>query len=744
MTDIFDRRAGQLLDLANLYCEQQLTAAQTEQLNELLRSDPTLLSLFTEFLQLHGQLLWDAGLPVGASDPLLPTPRSATRPPVPAALAAVRPRHQAVSSEPRRTRSWISAALVACSLLAGAAAVYRLTMARPPQLAETARLPEAVDTTDGRSERAAADDSGTTLAAAAADAHPQAASTPPHALPSTVQPLTLRGLQQPAPATTTVTAAESAAPTDASTAVAATGPVQDEEVISGINQLLAAVWEENIAEPAAPATDSEWVRRVYLTLAGRIPSVEESVEFLQHAPTTTADRFRRQLVQQLLQDERTSEHLAVMWINLLIGRSNPRNVDADALLAFLQDRFLRNQPWIDTVGELIAAEGRSDQNGATNFLLAHLNDQATPATAVTARLFLGMQVHCTQCHDHPFARDVRQEQFWALNAFFKQTVRQPITVSLPDGKQKRVWDLQDSPRGGMTFYETLRGQQKAVLPEFAGGRLTAEDGVQRRSQLVQFLKSDPQQHVAQAMVNRMWHHFFGAGFTTPVDDMGPHNPPAHPELLSFLTSAYVRSGYDTRRLMLWIALSDAWQLSSGDPEAESAAEFGPLADEPIPLFTHVSARQMLPEQVYDSIRVAIRSVSRQPIDSSLGSVHRREWVQQFVESYGTDENDERLQFDGNISQALLMMNGEDLEQAIPQAVRAMLNPESGSRPSVAQCLERVAMAVVSRKPTPDEERAFRQRYRTLSRSMSSDQAQAVALEDLLWAYLNSSEFMAVH
>ena len=78
---------------------------------------------------------------------------------------------------------------------------------------------------------------------------------------------------------------------------------------------------------------------------------------------------------------------------------------------------------METVGQLIAAEGRSDENGATNFLLAHLNDQATPATAVTARLFLGQQVHCTQCHDHPFAKERSQQEFWSLNAFFKQAER---------------------------------------------------------------------------------------------------------------------------------------------------------------------------------------------------------------------------------------------------------------------------------------------------------------------------------
>ncbi len=110
------------------------------------------------------------------------------------------------------------------------------------------------------------------------------------------------------------------------------------------------------------------------------------------------------------------------------------------------------------------------------------------------------------------------------------------------------------------------------------------------------------------MVNRMWQHFFGYGFTMPVDDMGPHNPVSHPELLDFLSRAFVKSGYDMKRLMYWIASTDAWQRSS---VLVAGTEDVPEAGA-VPLFTRVYARHLDPEEVYDSIRVAIRSVSGQP------------------------------------------------------------------------------------------------------------------------------------
>jgi glutaminase len=151
---------------------------------------------------------------------------------------------------------------------------------------------------------------------------------------------------------------------------------------------------------------------------------------------------------------------------------------------------------------------------------------------------------------------------------------------------------------------------------------------------------------------------------------------------------------------------------------------------------------MGPEQVYESIRTAIRSVSDQPIDSSLGTEHRREWVEQFVQSYGTDENDEQLAFEGNISQAMLMMNGEDLAVAIPLAANEVTKALREN--AMTDAPERLAMATLNRLPTENEEQAFRNRYRTLSRSLPADQAVQTATEDLLWAYLNSSEFVSVH
>jgi hypothetical protein len=543
---------------------------------------------------------------------------------------------------------------------------------------------------------------------------------------------------QPNVSTPEVAATESNAGRPAESIPPTSAGIDDASIIEEIDRLIAAGWSENDIIAADVADDHEWVRRCFLTLSGRIPTITEASAFV----ASTSPRKRTALVDSLLDDSRYAENLSVTWTNLLIGRTNGRQVDQESLYGFLRRQFQKNRPWMETVGDLIAAEGRSDQNGATNFLLAHLNDKATPATAVTARLFLGQQVQCTQCHDHPFAKDRRQDEFWSLNAFFQQAERRPLTVMATDGTSQKVWTLVDSGSSGMTFYDTLRGQQIAVLPEFDGHAMRADDPRSRRAELVRLLAADSHQLVAQAMVNRTWAQVFGYGFTNPIDDLGPHNPVSHPELLEFLTKSFAESNYDIRRLTRWLALSRTFQLSSLQTEQSFAID--DAQEGGTPLFSRAYPRPMGPEQVYDSIRIAIRSAADQPIDSSIGSTHRREWVEQFVRSYGTDENDEQLTFEGNIAQALLMMNGQDLQAAIPLTAFEVTKSVNDGPHGVLKSLERIAMATLNREPSEREEKIFRGRYRTLTHSMPTDVAIRTATEDMLWAYLNSSEFTSVH
>lgn len=687
----------ELFQLLNQQVECPLLESQQVRLNELLRSDDALVDDYVHYMAIHGQLFWDAGMSATPVDRADATPASTV----------------ATSN-----RFWLS--VIAATLIAG------LGLWAWSQSPQEGVVEIADDETNSSSDIQ----------------QPVAVATNTEIEDEPVVPLKMNNARRP-PVTTNGTIADVSPSENLPSSAYFDGEFTDNQVVGLIDKLLASSWAEHSVIPSAVASDHEWLRRVYLTYTGRIPTLEESEEFADYSD----GRKYSDLINQIVDDKERASYLAVVWTNLLVGRTEKRGVNREKLFDYLVDMFDNNKPWMQTVDELITASGRNDQNGATNFLLAHLNNQATPATAVTARLFLGQQISCVQCHDHPFAKGIKQQEYWALNAFFKDTTQKsvPLANNSSKGQKKLAWTLTDrsveaSDEDRMTYFANRSGLQNAVLPAYDGETLPATSNVNRRKQLAKMLASDSHHKVAASMVNRMWSHFFGFGFTAQVDDMGPHSTVSQPELLRLLTEAFVKSNYDVKRLMTWIGQSKAWRLGS---TLTADNDIDRPDDGEMPLFSRVYVRRMTPEQVYESIRVAIRSAAGQPVPDAVEySQHRRAWVRQFAKSFDTDENDESLEFDGTIAQAMVMMNGAEVGEAIELATQSILGDGRVRKP-IDESLDLVAMAMLTRDSTAAEEKAFRSHFRQLSQK-SPTTALPAAMEDMMWAYLNSSEFQLVH
>ncbi|MCA9019104.1 MAG: DUF1549 domain-containing protein, partial [Planctomycetaceae bacterium] len=179
--------------------------------------------------------------------------------------------------------------------------------------------------------------------------------------------------------------------------------------IDYINGRIRQGWEDNEVEPSPIASDEEWLRRVHLDLIGQIPSAEEVEQFSKDRDSAK----RSKVIDKLLEDPAYVQNFTNVWTNLLIGRRTPRRVSRSGMQKFLREAFAKNRPWDEIVQDLVTAEGHFEENGAVNYLLAQMqnNDEAVQVTASTTRLFLGIQVQCTQCHNHPF-NDWKQNQFW--------------------------------------------------------------------------------------------------------------------------------------------------------------------------------------------------------------------------------------------------------------------------------------------------------------------------------------------
>lgn len=689
----------ELFQLLNLQVETSLTEPQQIRLNKLLRADNSLVDDYVQYMAIHGQLFWDAGLSMGSKIDAADST---------AAVARVRSRRM----------SWIAA--VAATMIA-ALGLWTWSASQPdntpvvvnndqPESPDVPQTPTTVVTVNSNTDE---------------------------------EPVVPLKMNNPSPQNTASEASVATSDVALSPSAVPGGQFTDDEVAAMIDSLLETSWADHDVQPSDVASDYEWLRRVYLTYTGRIPTLEESQQFASFS----GERKYTELINRMVDDGERASYMAVVWTNLLIGRTEKRGVNREKLFDYLTEMFRENKPWMQTVDELITASGRNDKNGATNFLLAHLNNEATPATAVTARLFLGQQISCVQCHDHPFAKDIKQQEYWALNAFFKDTAQKSVSLaSTGEGSVKKLaWTLADRPvmssdEDRMTYYDSRSGLQNAVLPSYDGRTLPADSKDNRRKQLARMLATDSNHRVAASMVNRMWSHFFGFGFTPQVDDMGPHSVVSHPELLSLLTEAFVKSNYDVKRLMTWIGQSKAWRLGSN---LTAGNDIDRPDDGETPLFSRVYVRRMTPEQVYESVRVAIRSAAGQPVpDAAEYSSHRREWVSQFAKSFDTDENDESMEFDGTITQAMVMMNGPEVGEAIQLATQSIVGDGRVRKP-LTESLDRVAMAMLTREATIVEEKAFRSHFRQLSQKSPAN-ALPVAMEDMMWAYLNSSEFQLVH
>jgi len=521
--------------------------------------------------------------------------------------------------------------------------------------------------------------------------------------------------------------------------------------VAMINEEIAKVWDEYKVKPSPAEDEGKWCRRVFLDILGRIPSFAELDAFVKDK----AKDKREKLVNKLLNDPQYTEEYAAnwstIWTNVLIGRNGGMEDDTlisrDGMQKYLRDTFARNKPYDKMVFELVTATGSTKAgtenfNGATNFLIMKVNEEnAVQATAATSKIFLGLQVQCTQCHNHPF-NQWKQQKFWEFNAFFRQT--RALRRFIEGGRDIDHAELVDQdfageggqPEEAEIFYQLRNGLTKVAYPVFVDGTEIGKSGylsqVNRRLELGKLVVQS--EFMPKMAVNRMWSQFFGYGFTRPIDDLGPHNPPSHPDLLEKLSQEFAKSSYDLKQLITWITLSEPYQLSSRSIKDNQKDD--PSSGE-APKFTHYYTRQMQAEQLYQSLVVVVGpGASKGTLDAQ--ERQKEQWLRQFVIAFGTDEGDEATTFNGTIPQAVMMFNGELIQQATSLDKGRWLQQLADSPMKTQEKVNQLFLVGLARKGRQDE----------LAVSAKLLQARegkvADMLQDMWWAILNSNEFIINH
>ncbi|MEW4565003.1 DUF1549 and DUF1553 domain-containing protein [Bremerella sp. JC770] len=477
-----------------------------------------------------------------------------------------------------------------------------------------------------------------------------------------------------------------------------------------IDELVQAKLDRKKVSAAPLATDGEFIRRAYLDLVGNIPTVAQTRAYLQD---DSPDK-RQQLIAQLLRSPAHPTHLANTWRALVLEPSDDpqRLQNEQGLQLWLRGKFSENVRYDRLVEEFLTATQGS--NGPGYFYTVQ-DLKPEMLASETSRIFLGLQLECAQCHDHPFDR-WKQHDFWGLAAFFAQLERPTNDNLVGLGR----FDIVDRNVGEVTIPET----DEVVPPAFPGSTENyASFGGTRRQQLAIWMVSRDNPFMPRRAVNWAWAHMMGRGIVHPADDMSPQNLPSHPELLDELTDYFIRSGFDLRLLLHTIAITETYARSS---EAVSDSQAPPE------LFARMAVKSLTPEQLYDAfLKVGLlkSDAAMMPMDG------RRD---QFVARLRTASKD-RTYFDTGMPQALAVMNGPPVSTATSPDTSGLLKALSAPFLSDKQRLNVLFLAAYSRTPNQDELK----RYEEFLKQAEPDQ-QSAALGDVLWVLANSAEFMLNH
>lgn len=528
-------------------------------------------------------------------------------------------------------------------------------------------------------------------------------------------------------------ASEPAGPSSASPTILA----ETMEMAAKIDQLIEARLDEAGWQPAPQCSDEVFLRRVSLDLTGVLPTVSEARSFLKD---DRPDK-RSRLVERLLQSPAHPTHMASMWRNIMLPRGFDRAQlnNAAGLQNWLRNQFVKNLRYDNLVAEFLVATGDGTSGPALYYTSLELAPDKLAASS--ARIFLGLQIQCAQCHDHP-DEDWSQRDFWGYAAFFSQLPR-------PDGMLNA--DVVDLPSGEVTLPDT----EEVVAPQFPDGTALPADALgSRRAQLAIWMASRDNPYLPRAAVNTTWAQLFGRGIVNPVDDMGNNNPPSHPELLDELTAYFTRNQFDLRLLIRTLVLTRAYQRSSQLPAVKARSGNAPEGDEgpvasatgPIPaeLFGRMLVKSLNSEQLYDCVTRAAGTESL-PSDGDGGPlgplVNRRDPFLaprrlNFVSRMHRQTRD-ATQYQAGLPHALLLMNGPEIQAATSPAQSRLLRGLQAPWFTNEQRVETLFLATLTRFPTGAERQAV------VDMLQKSGDTQQV-LADTLWALLNSAEFSLNH
>ncbi len=484
--------------------------------------------------------------------------------------------------------------------------------------------------------------------------------------------------------------------------------------------------------PSDTCDDATFLRRVYLDLTGLLPPTDKAKSFL----TDTTANKRAKIIDELLASEEFARYWALRSADLM--RVNPKTLPggrAELFADWLIDGYRKNAPFDKAVTELLTATGDAAKVPAANYFLAIPNLEDLAET--TAQLFMGSRVNCAKCHNHPF-ENWTQEDYYRIAAVFTR--------------------VRKAPKGTMVSIaatgETTHPTSGKTLTPF--GDAVTDPKADRRVSFAKWLTKPGNPFFARVEVNRMWFGLFGRGIVHPVDDFRSSNPPAIPELLDALATEFEQSGFDRKHVLRLMCNSRTYQRSTATNK---------FNEDDDTLFSHYPIRRLTAEQMQDAIGYATGSLApaselaeelaraekelaAAPADRTKQATVKRlkdraTYATQrltpeqsaFLKAFGQPKREspcacERVD-EPTVDQALQLLNGPLV------AGRVSSSADAFAKLTDAELTEWLWLAAFSRLPNEAERKKVSGHFKKAA-------TRPDAVRDLVWAVINTREFLLQH
>ncbi len=478
--------------------------------------------------------------------------------------------------------------------------------------------------------------------------------------------------------------------------------------------------------PSQIADDATFIRRAYIDITGQIPTVEEVSQFLADSDPAKRDK----LIDRLVDSPGYADLFANKW-NMVLRNKRRVGDDVEGTYAFYRwiwNSLYENKPYDQFTREILTAAGDMEHNPPVVWYreVSKDNEQVED----TAQLFLGLRIQCARCHHHPFER-WSQNDYYGLSAFFSRVGNKKLANDASAARDRRIFHNEGvasakNPRNGEQLKPTGLGVAPFDIPADRDPR----------HYLVDWMAAPENPFFAKALVNRYWKHFFDRGIVEPEDDMRETNPPSNPELLDKLAQQFIEHNFDLKWLVRTICKSNTYQLSAIPNDYN-------LKDKQN--FSRYYPRRLKAEVLYDALHqvtettqgyngVPAGTSALQLPDPSVGTYFLKVFGQPQAETACECERSQ----EANLAQSLHLLNSSEVQGKISNASGRAALLAKDTEKTDEQKIQQLYLAVYARAPQDDELQI------ALAHIQKHEKEKQIAYEDIIWALVNTKEFLFSH